>query len=184
MFTFSHPFLICFGNYCISKQFFSETKSKGNMTFYWTPVMIPHVRKGVVRLSFKQAGKCDFGCMSQLNELAGSWEKDVLLAEKQLDRKDDCYAKLNENPLEKMLCGSFFWSEFLDHWKELARSRLEVHCNYLTARSWTTTYTYLWNRMRFRNRQDKVAMCCLRLFCMAVLPQNTVSVMLTSRHSC
>lgn len=76
--------------------------------------MIPHVREGVIRLSFEQVGKCDVGCMSQLNELAGHWEKDVLLAEKQLDRKDDCYAKLNEEPQEKMLCGIFFWSVFLD----------------------------------------------------------------------
>lgn len=114
--------------------------------------MIPHVREGVIRLSFKQVGKCDIGCMSQLNELAGRWEKDVLSAEKQLDRKDDYYAKLNEKLLEKMLCGSFFWSEFLDLWKELARARLEVLSNYLTARSWTTTQTYIRNRVRFRNR--------------------------------
>lgn len=66
------------------------------------------MREGVIRLSFKQVGKYDVGCMSQLNELAGSCKKGVLLAKKQLDRKDDCCAKLNEKPLEKMLCGSFF----------------------------------------------------------------------------
>lgn len=126
--------------------------------------MTPHVREGVIRLSFKQVGKCDVGCMSQWNELAGSCEKDVLLAEKQLDRKDDCYAKPNEKPLEKMLCGSFFWSEFLDLWKELARARLEFLCNYLTARIWTTRYTYIRNRVRFRTEKSSHVLVMVVLY--------------------